>query len=429
MTQSEALFQEAQKHIPGGVNSPVRAFKSVGGTPPFIAKARGARMWDVDGNEYIDHMCSWGPMILGHSPESIVEVLKDDIANGTSYGAPCEYEVKIAELITRAIPSVEMVRMVNSGTEATMSAIRLARAITKRDKIVKFAGCYHGHSDSFLIAAGSGSLTLGVPNSPGVTKGAAADTLLADFNDAASVEKCFNDCPDEIAAIIVEPIPGNMGLIPPKEGFLQALREIADKHCALLIFDEVISGFRAGPGGAQEKFGVRPDLTTLGKIIGGGFPVGAFGGSEKIMSQLAPNGPVYQAGTLSGNPIAMRAGYETLKILTDSSKVYDRLEELGARVEAGFRKNLEDLGLDLHFVRIGSSSCLFFCKGPVENLNDAKRTDTEAYGRYFHEMLKRGVYMPPAQFETFFVSYAHSEADIDKTIAANREALQVVFGK
>ncbi|MFW6256196.1 MAG: glutamate-1-semialdehyde 2,1-aminomutase, partial [Candidatus Sumerlaeota bacterium] len=349
--------------------------------------------------------------------------------NGTSYGAPCEYEVKIAELITRAIPSVEMVRMVNSGTEATMSAIRLARAITKRDKIVKFAGCYHGHSDSFLIAAGSGSLTLGVPNSPGVTKGAAADTLLADFNDAASVEKCFTDCPDEIAAIIVEPIPGNMGLIPPKEGFLQALREIADKHCALLIFDEVISGFRAGPGGAQEKFGVRPDLTTLGKIIGGGFPVGAFGGSEKIMSQLAPNGPVYQAGTLSGNPIAMRAGYETLKILTDSSKVYDRLEELGARVEAGFRKNLEDLGLDLHFVRIGSSSCLFFCKGPVENLNDAKRTDTEAYGRYFHEMLKRGVYMPPAQFETFFVSYAHSEADIDKTIAANREALRVVFGK
>ncbi|MFW6287021.1 MAG: glutamate-1-semialdehyde 2,1-aminomutase, partial [Candidatus Sumerlaeota bacterium] len=398
MTRSEDLFQQAQQHIPGGVNSPVRAFKSVGGVPPFIAKAKGARMWDVDGNEYIDHMCSWGPMILGHSPDFIVDILKQEIANGTSYGAPCEYEVKIAELITGAIPSVEMVRMVNSGTEATMSAIRLARAYTQRDKIIKFTGCYHGHSDCFLIAAGSGGLTLGVPNSPGVTKGAAADTMLADFNDTALVERCFESAPDEIAAIIVEPIPGNMGLISPKDGFLESLRELATQHGALLIFDEVISGFRAGPGGAQERYGVRPDLTTLGKIIGGGFPVGAFGGSGKIMSELSPMGPVYQAGTLSGNPVAMRAGYETLKKLTDSSEVYDKLESLGARIEKGIRKNLEELELDLHFVRVGSSSCLFFCEGPVENLDDAKRTDTESYGLYFHEMLKRGVYLPPAQF-------------------------------
>ncbi len=426
MTRSEELFQEAQRHIPGGVNSPVRAFKSVGGTPPFIARAKGAKMWDVDGNEYIDHVCSWGPMILGHSPDHIVEVLKDEIVEGTSYGAPCEYEVRIAELITKSIPSVEMVRMVNSGTEATMSAIRLARAVTRRDKIVKFTGCYHGHADSFLIAAGSGGLTLGVPNSPGVTKGAAADTILAEYNDTASVTKCFEAAGDEIAAVIVEPIPGNMGLIEPKPGFLESLREICTTHGALLIFDEVISGFRAGPGGAQEKYGVRPDLTTLGKIIGGGFPVGAFGGSEKVMSELAPLGPVYQAGTLSGNPVAMRAGYETLKTLTESSDAYDRLETLGARLEAGFRKNLADLNLNLHFTRIGSGSCLFFCEGPVENMDDAKRTDTEAYGRYFHEMLKRGIYLPPAQFETIFVSTAHTEDDIDKTIAANREALEVV---
>jgi glutamate-1-semialdehyde 2,1-aminomutase len=426
MTKSEILFERAQKIIPGGVNSPVRAFKSVGGSPRFIQRAKGARLRDVDGNSLVDFVMSWGPLILGHAPDVVVQALREAAEDGTSYGAPSEHEVVLAELITRAMPAVEMIRMVNSGTEATMSAVRLARAFTGREKIVKFAGCYHGHADGFLIQSGSGGLTFGVPNSPGVTKGAAADTLLARYNDAESVERLLRENPGQVAAVIVEPIAGNMGLVPPAPDFLPALRALTREAGALLIFDEVISGFRVGLGGAQEKYGVRPDLVTLGKIIGGGLPVGAFGGRRDIMRMMAPEGPVYQAGTLSGNPLAMRAGYATLKTLVDHPDLYGQLDCMGEYLEMGLRAKLDEVGLPLQLVRIGSMLCLFFTEKPVLDLDSAMLCDT---ARYFQAMLGQGVYLPPAQFETFFVSTAHTREDLDLAVEACGKSLRAVRDK
>ncbi|HBG87842.1 MAG TPA: glutamate-1-semialdehyde-2,1-aminomutase, partial [Marinilabiliaceae bacterium] len=360
ISKSIEAFKKAKEMIPGGVNSPVRAFKSVGGNPLFIEKAKGSRVWDIDGNSYIDFVSSWGPMILGHAREEIVEAVQKAAERGTSYGAPTLYENEMAELIISMIPSVERVRMVNSGTEATMSALRLARGFTGRDKLVKFAGCFHGHADSFLIKAGSGALTLGLPDSPGVTKSIAADTLTAEYNNLASVEKLFDKHGKDIAAVIVEPVPGNMGVILPKPGFLEGLRSITLKYGALLIFDEVISGFRLSPGGAQQRLGIKPDLTTMGKIIGGGLPVGAYGGRSDIMTMLAPEGPVYQAGTLSGNPLAMAAGIEMLKILKGNPDIYSELERRAARMEAGLRRRLQESGAKGLINRIGSMMTLFF---------------------------------------------------------------------
>ncbi|MCP2520109.1 glutamate-1-semialdehyde 2,1-aminomutase [Candidatus Aminicenantes bacterium AC-708-M15] len=427
MKKSLFLFEEAKNYIPGGVNSPVRAFKAVGGNPCFIHKGNGSKIWDVEGNEYIDYVLSWGPLILGHSHPKIVEAIKEEIKKGTSYGAPTEIEVKLAKLITEIVPSIEMVRMVNSGTEATMSAIRLARAYTRREKIIKFEGCYHGHSDSFLIKAGSGALTFGMPDSPGVTKGSAIDTLVAKFNDLNSVKNLISENKGQIAAVILEPIAGNMGCIPPEEGFLKGLREITANENILLIFDEIITGFRVSLGGAQELYKINPDLTTLGKIIGGGFPVGAYGGKKEIMRLIAPEGPVYQAGTLSGNPVAMRAGYETLKILKEDKDFYKKLDILGKILEEGIIENMKKLNLNFSYNRIGSMSCLFFTEQKVKDLNTAKKSDLKKFSIYFHEMLKRGIYLPPSQFETIFISIAHSEEDIEKTIQANFDSLKTIF--
>ncbi len=424
--KSKKLFDKAQKFIPGGVNSPVRAFKSVGGQPLFMSKGRGAYMIDADGNEYIDYIGSWGPHLFGHNPEFIKQALLDQVERGVSFGTPSENEVKIAELINELIPSVEMVRMVNSGTEATMSAVRAARGYTGREKIIKFEGCYHGHADFFLIKAGSGALTLGVPTSPGVTKGNAADTLLADFNDLHSVEVLVENNKDEIAAIILEPIAGNMGVIKSSDEFLQGLRKLCDENGIILIFDEVMTGFRVAAGGAQEILGVSPDLSTFGKIIGGGLPVGAFGGKKEIMETIAPVGPVYQAGTLSGNPLAMAAGYAALKHIKDNPQVYNELEKKSAYLEDGFRKNLENLGKKYTMNRIGSMMCMFFTEEPVNDFKSAIASDTEQYGKYFHEMLNRGIYLAPAQFEAMFVSTAHTMEDLDKTINAHKESLKVI---
>ncbi len=422
--RSKTLFDAAKQVIPGGVNSPARAYGPVGGDPLFIVKGEGARIVDADGRSYIDFVGSWGPLILGHAHPEIVAAVNAAAAEGTSFGAPTEIEVKMAQLVTEMVPSVEMVRMVNSGTEATMSAIRLARGHTGRNKIVKFEGCWHGHADSFLIQAGSSALTMGAPSSPGVTPGTAADSITVPFNDLEAVEKAVVENKDEIAAVIVEPVAGNMGVIPPAPGFLQGLRDITAEMGIVLIFDEVITGFRVSQGGAQEHYGVTPDLTTLGKIIGGGLPVGAFGGRREIMSDISPLGKmVSQAGTLSGNPLAMTAGYETLRRLQEPG-VYEALEARAQALETGILENLKALGLNYQTNRVGSIMTLFFTEVPVTSFDAANACDQDLFARYFREMLNRGVYLAPSQFEAAFVSLAHSDADIDKTIKANYEALK-----
>jgi glutamate-1-semialdehyde 2,1-aminomutase len=425
--KSKQLFEEAKKYIPGGVNSPVRAFKSVGGDPLFIKRGSGSKFWDADGNEYIDYIGSWGPHLFGHNPPFIIDALKTAIENGTSFGAPTELEVEMAKLITKLVPSVEMVRMVNSGTEATMSAVRAARGYTGREKFIKFEGCYHGHADYFLIKAGSGALTLGVPTSPGVTKGNAADTLLADYNDINSVKKLVSSNKNEIAAIIIEPIAGNMGVVKVKDDFIKELRAICDEEKIVLIFDEVMTGFRVAAGGAQEVLGIKPDLSTFGKIIGGGLPVGAFGGKREIMEKIAPSGPVYQAGTLSGNPLAMAAGYAALKHIKDNPGIYKELEEKSSYLENGFKENLNSVGKNYAMNRVGSMMCLFFVDGVVDDFKSAIKSDTVLYGKYFHEMLTHGIYLAPAQFEALFVSTAHTKEDLDKTIKANKESLAEIL--
>ncbi len=424
---SNRLFEEAKKFIPGGVNSPVRAFKSVGGNPVFVNRGDGSRFWDVDDNEYIDYIGSWGPHLFGHNPSFIKNALAEALKNGTSFGAPTELEVEIAKLITGLVPSVEMVRMVNSGTEATMSAIRAARGFTGKEKFIKFEGCYHGHADYFLIKAGSGALTLGVPTSPGVTKGNAADTLLADYNNIESVKNLIVKNRNEIAAIIVEPIAGNMGVVKAKDKFIKELRTICDEERIVLIFDEVMTGFRVAAGGAQEVLGIKPDLSTFGKIIGGGLPVGAFGGKKEIMEKIAPSGPVYQAGTLSGNPLAMAAGYAALKHIKDNPVIYKDLDEKSEYLEKGFKENLKSVGKSYAMNRVGSMMCMFFNEEPVDDFKTAVNSDTALYGKYFHEMLNRGIYLAPAQFEALFVSTAHSKEDLDKTINAHLEALSSIL--
>lgn len=422
-TKSTQLFAEAKKYIPGGVNSPVRAFKSVGGDPLFIKRGEGSKFYDVDGNEYIDYIGSWGPHLFGHNPPFIMEALKRAFENGTSFGAPTELEVKMAQLITELVPSVEMVRMVNSGTEATMSAVRAARGYTGRDKFIKFEGCYHGHADYFLIKAGSGALTLGVPTSPGVTKGNAADTLLADYNDINSIKKLVSEYHGQIAAVIIEPIAGNMGVVSANEKFLAELREICNEEGIVLIFDEVMTGFRVAAGGAQELLGVKPDLITFGKIIGGGLPVGAFGGKREIMEMVSPSGPVYQAGTLSGNPLAMAAGFAALSYIKEHPEIYVQLEKASMYLENGFKENLKSVGKNYAMNRVGSMMCMFFTENPVNDFNSALKSDTTLYGKYFHQMLNRGIYLAPAQFEALFVSTAHTKEDLDKTIKAHKESV------
>jgi glutamate-1-semialdehyde 2,1-aminomutase len=424
---SDSLFERAKTLIPGGVNSPVRAYTSVGRNPLFITKAAGSKLWDVDGNTYIDFVGSWGPMILGHAHPRVIEAVQRAAADGTSFGAPTEIEIRMAEMICKIIPSIQMVRMVNSGTEATMSAVRLARAFTGREKIVKFEGCYHGHGDSFLIKAGSGALTLSVPDSPGVTAGVAAGTLTATFNDLASVESLLDKHRGTVAAIIVEPVVGNMGCIPPDSGFLQGLRTLCTKEQVVLIFDEVMTGFRVAPGGAQQLYGITPDLTTLGKIIGGGLPVGAYGGRRDIMEMVAPQGPMYQAGTLSGNPLAMAAGLETLTIIGEDPDFYPRLEAKSARLAAGLKRAIDSLWLPLRQNRVGSMFTLFFTKQVVKDYASAVTADREKFGIFFREMLSRGVTLAPSQFEAGFMSIAHSDEDIDRTVEAAREALRVVY--
>ena len=427
ITNSTRLFEEAKKYIPGGVNSPVRAFKSVGGNPLFIEKAFGSKIYDVDGNEFIDYIGSWGPHIFGHNPSFIKEALLNAIENGTSFGAPTELEVKTAKLITELVPSVEMVRMVNSGTEATMSAVRVARGYTGKEKIIKFEGCYHGHADFFLIKAGSGALTLGVPTSPGVTKGNAEDTLVADFNDIESVKKTVRANKGEIAAVIIEAIVGNMGVVKADGKFIKELRTICDEEKIILIIDEVMTGFRVAKGGSQEVLGVSADLSTFGKIIGGGLPVGAFGGKKEIMEMVAPSGPVYQAGTLSGNPLAMSAGYAALGYIKDHPNLYKELEEKSSYLENGIKENLKRLNKKLILNRVGSMLTLFFTEIAVNDFASAIKSDTKLYGQYFHEMLKRGIYLPPAQFEAFFISTTHNKEDLDKTIKANYESLSEIL--
>lgn len=424
--KSKKEFQRACESIPGGVNSPVRAFKSVNGTPLFIKQAKGSRVEDIDGNTFIDFVGSWGPMILGHCPDLILNALIDAAKRGTSYGAPTIVESEMAELICKMVPSCEKVRMVNSGTEATMSAVRLARGFTKREKIVKFAGCYHGHGDSFLIKAGSGAITLGLPDSPGVTQSIAKDTLTADYNNLESVERLFAEHKDTIAAIIVEAVAGNMGVVKPAPGFLQGLREIATKYGALLIFDEVITGFRLAKGGAQEYYNVKPDLTTLGKIIGGGLPVGAYGGRKDIMDMLAPLGPVYQAGTLSGNPLAMSAGLVTLNYLNSTPDFYQKLEQKAAKVEAGFIENLKTAGVKGVVNRVGSMMTLFFNDkhDKLTSFDEVMTSDKDKYAKFFYLSLESGIYLAPSQFESMFISEAHTEEDINNLLAANLKALQ-----
>lgn len=425
--RSKLLFERAKKILPGGVNSPVRAFKSVGGTPVFIERGEGSKIYDVDGNEYIDYIGSWGPHLFGHNPPFIKEAIKDSLEKGTSFGIPTELEIKIAELVRELVPSIEMIRFVNSGTEATMSAVRVARGYTKRAKIIKFEGCYHGHADFFLIKAGSGALTFGVPTSPGVTEGNAKDTLVADFNKIESVKNLISKNKNEIAAIIIEPIVGNMGVVPAEKTFLEELRRICDEEKIVLIFDEVMTGFRVAKGGAQELYNINPDLTTFGKIIGGGLPVGAYGGKEEIMSLVAPSGPVYQAGTLSGNPLAMSAGFAALNYIKNHPEVYDDLEIKSKRLEEGMKKNLQEIGKNFTINRAGSMMTLFFTEREVKYYDDAVSSDTKLFAEYFHQMLRRGVYLPPAQFEAFFVSTAHTEDDINKTLDAQREAFKDLF--
>jgi len=420
--RSAAAFERAKAVIPGGVNSPVRAFKGVGGSPVFVSAANGSRITDLDGNSYVDYVMSWGPLILGHAYPAVIEAVTRAATRGTSYGAPTEAESELAELVVAMVPSVEKVRFCSSGTEATMSALRLARGFTGRDKFVKFAGCYHGHGDSFLISAGSGALTMGTPDSPGITAGTASDTLSLPYNDLGAVRAAFEANPNAIAAVIIEPYVGNMGLVLPGPGFLAGLRELCTAHGALLIFDEVMTGFRVAPGGVQEREGIRPDLTTLGKIIGGGLPVGAFGGRAEIMDQLSPLGSIYQAGTLSGNPLAMAAGTATLRALREPG-VYERLDAAGARFIEGLDDVFGRHGVPHQAGARGSMVGFFFTDQPVVDLASAKTADTAFYARFFHAMLDRGVYLAPSQFEASFLSLAHTDADIDATIAAADDAI------
>ena len=420
--KSRRLFAEARELIPGGVDSPVRAFRAVGGQPIFVDHAAGCHVFDVDGNSFVDYVASWGPLILGHANPTVVRAIQAAAERGTSYGAPTALESELAKLVVEAMPSVEMVRFVNSGTEAVMSALRLARAFTGRDKIVKFAGCYHGHSDGLLVQAGSGATTLGTPDSPGVPRAAAEMTISLPYNDAEAVEEAFRRYPGEIAAVIVEPVAGNMGVIPPKPGFLESLREVTHNHGALLVFDEVITGFRVGYGGAQQLFGIMPDLTTMGKIIGGGLPVGAYGGPRQMMEMMSPAGSVYQAGTLSGNPLAMTAGIETLKLLRQPGS-YERLEQLSAMLADGLGDAARRAGKKLFQTRVGSMSTAFFTEGPVVDYQSALKSDTAAFGRFFRGMIERGFYFAPSQFEATFLSLAHTEAGVEATVAAAREVM------
>ena len=422
-TKSQSLFREAKTLMPGGVNSPVRAFRSVGLDPLYIARSKGSRIWDVDGNEFIDYVGSWGPMILGHAHPRVIDAIKRTAENGTSFGACCEQELELARLIKQFVPSIEIVRMVNSGTEATMSAMRLARAFTGRDKIIKFEGCYHGHGDSFLIKAGSGVATLGLPDSPGVTKSTAKDTLTARYNDIESLNLLIEENRNEIAAIFIEAVGGNMGCVPADKVFLANLRSICDAEGILLIFDEVMTGFRLARGGAQELYGITPDLTTFGKVIGGGLPVGAYGGRAEIMNMIAPAGPVYQAGTLSGNPLAMAAGVETLRVIDEDPEFYSKLESASAQLAEGLAAAIAEKGFNYTINRVGSMLTVFFCDNTVTDFDMAKKSDTQKFATVFGEMLRKGVYLPPSQFEAMFVSAAHTKEDIDVTISAFSKAV------
>ncbi len=422
LTRSQELFEEAQRYLPGGVDSPVRAFKAVGGTPPFITRGEGARVYDADGNGYIDYVCSWGPLILGHAFPAIVDALRETAAHGTSFGASCPQEVELAKAITEAVPSIELVRLVNSGTEATMSALRLARAFTKRDKIIKFAGCYHGHSDGLLVQGGSGLATLGIASSPGVPHGYTENTLVAPYNNLAAVEQLFTSYPGEIAAVIVEPVAANMGVVPPKEGYLRGLRDVTSKNGALLIFDEVITGFRVGYGGAQGLYGITPDLTCLGKIIGGGLPVGAYGGRRDVMEMVAPLGAVYQAGTLSGNPLAMAAGIATLERLRQPG-TYEALAEKTGRLVDGVLAAAKEAGVPMTGGYIASMFGLFFSGSKVRSADDARACDTARFGRWHQGMLEAGVYLAPSQFEAGFMSLAHDDEALGLTLDAARAVL------
>ncbi|MBA4602701.1 glutamate-1-semialdehyde 2,1-aminomutase [Thermoactinomyces mirandus] len=425
--RSVANFKEAVELIPGGVNSPVRAFKSVQMNPVFAESGQGCKVTDVDGNQYIDYIGSWGPLILGHAHPKVVQAVKETAGKGTSFGVPTELETKMAKIVTERMPSVEVVRMVNSGTEATMSAIRLARAYTKRNKILKFEGSYHGHSDSLLIKAGSGVATLGLPDSPGVPGNLAQFTLTVPYNDLESVRLAFERFGDDLAAVIIEPVAGNMGVVPPQPGFLEGVRKITEQYGTVLIFDEVMTGFRVDYHSAQGRYGITPDLTTMGKVIGGGLPVGAFGGKREIMELIAPSGPVYQAGTLSGNPLAMAAGIATLEEMTPDA--YDQLEKKGAILEAGFRQNAEEAGIPHHINRVGSMVCMFFTDETVTNYEQAKTSDTGLFAAYFRNMMEEGILIAPSQFEGMFVSMSHSDEDLARTLEANRSALKKLAGK
>jgi len=426
MTQSSSeFFSAACNLIPGGVNSPVRAYKSVGIEPRFVDRAKGSHLWDIDGREYVDFVQSWGPMILGHGYEPVLDAVREQLERGTSFGAPTCVEVAAAEAVINAVPSIEMVRFVSSGTEATMSAIRLARGYTGRDKFIKFDGNYHGHSDALLVAAGSGLLTLGIPSTPGVTKGAAGDTIVLPYNDVDAVREALEAEGEQVAAIILEPIAGNMGVVPPKPGFLQGLRDLCDQYGVVLIFDEVISGFRVALGGAQEIYGVTPDLTTLGKIIGGGFPVGAFGGKAEIMEQLAPTGPVYQAGTLSGNPVAMVAGLATIEALSKPG-VYDELDRKGKKLADGLCRAAGNSAIHTHCNRVGSMSTMFFTHLEVSNWSTASTSDTERYAKYFRGMLDKGFWLAPSQYEACFVSLAHTDEEIDRFVEAATDVMKTL---
>ncbi len=423
--RSDELFKQACGLMPGGVNSPVRAFKSVGGDPLFVKKANGSRVWDVDGNEFIDYVASWGPLIFGHAHPQIVEAVQRQAELGTSYGAPTELEVELAERVISSVPSIELVRMVSSGTEAVMSAIRLARGVTGRDKIVKFEGCYHGHGDSMLVKAGSGLVSLGIPDCPGIVEDLAKNTLTLPFNDIEKVKELFALEGNNIASLIVEPVGGNMGVVPPQPGFLKVLRELTSNAGSILIFDEVITGFRVALGGAQSIYDVKPDLTCLGKIIGGGLPVGAYGGSKQLMDNIAPTGSVYQAGTLSGNPLAMTAGNEMLKLLSGAS-VYDELERKSEKLCSGYKANVEKLGIKARFTRVGSMFSMFFTDQDITDFESVKSSDTDFFQKYFTALLEEGVYIAPSQFEAGFMSAVHTDEDIERTIEANYKALQKV---
>ena len=427
MTRSEELFGRARRVIPGGVSSPVRAFKAVGGRPPFVARAEGARIVDEDGTAYVDYVGSWGPMIHGHAHPAILDAVREAATSGTSFGAPCALEVELAERVVAHVPSIEKVRFVSSGTEATMSALRLARGFTGRRKILKFDGCYHGHADSLLVAAGSGVATLGIPGSPGVPEGTVADTLVVPFNDPEAVKAAFAEHGPDLAAVIVEPVCGNMGTVAPQAGYLEGLREITRRNGTVLVFDEVMTGFRLALGGAQQLYGVAPDMTCLGKILGGGLPAAAYGGRADIMATVAPDGPVYQAGTLSGNPLAMAAGRTAIDLL-ERPGIYDALEATSANLADGLARAAADAGVTVTVNRVGSMLTVFFCPGPVTDYTSARSSDTDLFGRFFQAMLKRGVWLPPAQFEAAFVSLAHGPEEIDKTLQAAAESFREIAG-